>query len=524
MSSENEKESIKLQLLGVEQADQEKSSAELSESSGEVNAADREKVRSEILARRERYLAAKRTQPIYKPKRRRWGAAPAILLAVTGVAVATGLVVRSATATQEKKNQAYAVQMLDSARLFDLQDLVALSSTAAQAEDLLPDASLLGLASDDWDRLYTASRAARCLFTARMGNVELAIEQIDATSKLADRLADQSNASEPRLIANLCVGKAGVAVCELLANNNGHQQAQPYAQPTLDALQDAYVGLGESTELSLDRSSVLAAGLQLDMARLRTRGINPSGTSEEDANAAIFQHAALAREHLDRIQTRGGDWWNQQLRLEAHELLMRERQVRFSRIESGEIRRLLETVGSIESEIAPIATTDPEFATSLNYHFAIYISNLLDLLTSSIKEDQTEEFGTQLIVLRGRVIEKLLEVSVYNRTHLHHTNLSINYARRMAASCQMAVYAARKGDDPSEDLLEATLDARSLEATSGNLLGGKQSQLSTSRQILASVLIGNTSEAEIQSYTETYPPHPEDQTLIEEVQALLSVD
>ncbi len=521
MSSENEKESIKLQLLGVQDSESESSNTGTPPAADDQSQAEREKVRKEILARRQRYLAAKRTQPIYKPKRRRWGAAPIVLLALAGITIGAGWAVRNATATQEKKNQAYAVRMLDAVERFDLQDLAALNSIAAEAEDLLPDASMLGLASEDWDRLYLASRAARCLFTARMGNVELAIEQIEATQKIADRIVGQGNASQSRLVANLCVGKAGVAVCELLANSGRQRQAAPYGITTLETLNDAYVGLHQSTEISPDSLAVLAAGLQLDMGRLRSRGINPLNMTQDQANVEINRHGSLAREHLESVQNRGGGWWNQQLRLQAQDLLIQKRVIVRSRIETPEIRRLLSTVDELDGQVSPVISSEPKFATSLNYHFAIYISNLLDLVSTSVKDDQRDEFGPQLIDLRRQVIERLHRVPVCDRTHLHHTNLRINYARRMETSCQMAVFAAQNGEDPSEHLVSAKLDARSLESTTGKLLAGKRSQLSTTREILAAILIGSASDGEIQQYAERYPPFPPDQSLVDSIRVLL---
>lgn len=523
MSSDEERELIKLRLLGVESGQSKESlSEESQDQDSEASGATREKIRNEILARRQRYLASKRTQPIYTPKRKRWGHLPVILIALAGITVGAGLAVRNVTATQDEQHKAYALRMLDNAERFDQQDLAALTVAAASADDLLPAASMIGVASNNWDRLFTASRAVRCLFTARTGNVELAIEQIEATRQLADKLADQTKASEPRLIANLCLGKAGQSVCELLVDMNGRERAMPFAEVTINALQDAYAGLAQSPEIASDNYAILAASLQLDLARLRTRGIKPEGTSLDAANAAIEIAANLAREHLQSVVNRGGGWWIQQLRLDAHDLLMKERSVRSSRIESPEIRELLGSVDDMEAAIAPALVAAPELSTALMFQSAIYISNLNDLLESSLKDDQREEFSPQVIDLRGRVIAKLQAAPVYSRTHLHYTNLIINFARRMETNCQMASFTDRNGGDPSEYLAAAKLDAQSLEAQTGALLSGKQSQLSTARQMLAAILLQRNSDEELRQYSQQYPPQPDDQTLIDEIRILVS--
>ncbi len=119
-------------------------------------------------------------------------------------------------------------------------------------------------------------------------------------------------------------------MCELLADTGNRQRALPYAEKTIKALEDAYAGLAESREITPDNYAILAASVQLDLARLRTKGINPAGTTEDEANAATKLHADLAREHLERGKSRGAGWWNQKLRLDGHDLLMRGRQVRDS--------------------------------------------------------------------------------------------------------------------------------------------------------------------------------------------------
>lgn len=506
MSSESEKDAIKLQLLGLQDSD------------GSATKEQRAQVRQEILSRRERYLAAKRVEPSYAPRRPRWGAA-AILVALAGSIFGAGVALKSATATQEKSNQLYAAQMLGTSERFDCQDLSVLSKTAAEAEDLLPDASALGLARNDWLYVYTASRAARCLFTARLGNAELAIAQVDSTRQLASLMPIQAASTDTRLIYNLCLGKAGQSVCELLVDRGERTRVLPYAESTLAALNDAYQGLGENVDLTPTKYALLAASVHLDIVRLRTRGINPASETLSQNYSAISRSRNLAQRHLENATDRGAFWWMQQLRLQAHDLLMQERSVGTNRIASDEINRLLSAAISVEQNVA--AVSGGTLAISLDFQHAIYLSNLADLLASSLKDDQLQEFGPEVIRLRDKAIAILAMVPFADRTHLHHTNSMINYSRRMQANCEMAVFANQAQADYSSYLNAAMDDAQSLETMVGSLLGKKWPQLSVARQLLAAELLDYTDGQRSPVLVDENPPTDAEWTLIEQVTSLL---
>lgn len=508
MSSESEKVAIKLQLLGLQDSD------------GIATQEQRDQMRREILARRERYLAAKSVEPSYAPRRPRWGAA-AILISLVGSVFGVGIALNSATAEQEESNQLYAAQMLASSERFDCQDLSVLSQSAAEAEDLLPDASALGLARNDWLHVYTASRAARCLFTARLGNAELATSQIDSTRQFAGLLPKQASSIDTRLIYNLCLGKAGQSVCELLVDRGERTRALPYAESTLDALDEAYQGLHENIDLTSSKYALLASSVQLDIARLRTRGINPASETLPEINSAISQASRLAQRHLESVSKRDAPWWIQYLRLRAHDLLMEERSIGTSPIASDDIRGRLHTVMSIEQRIVLLTNSSPALTSSLSFQQAIYLSNLADLLASSLEKTQLQEFGPEVVLLRDKAIKLLASVPIADRTHLHHTNTMINYSRRMQANCELAVYSQETNVEFASFLNAAGDDAKSLETTAGNLLERKWPQLSVARQLLASELLEYPSGQPTAALVADFPPTDAEWGLIEQVKSLL---
>ncbi|HBE72326.1 MAG TPA: hypothetical protein DDW52_29680 [Planctomycetaceae bacterium] len=476
MSDETSRDEVRLKMLGVE------------DSAPEVDDTTRDQVRGEILARRRRYLELQRTST----RRNRHGSnwrLPLLLLGVLTAGVATGgFVLQRATAEQEKTNLRYAVQLLDSAERYYCEDLTLLNQAASDAEALLPSASILGIANDEWQMLYSASVAARSLFNARLGHSELAVELLDTCQGSTQYFDVAQMPVDSQILFSMCLGKAGQSLLELQADLRDGRDYSKVQADTIAALERAYDLLEESNELTQDEAHLLAAGLQLDLARGYLRAFAFQGHNP-DAPEKAAAAALRTKEHLNDVSIRSAEWWVLQLQLDAHEMMLAARST--APIDEADWTDLVENVQGAIAAANDATDTAPQYAAAINFQSGILLSNLADLLFRSASARTSVEMCSQVIELRTTAIDRLGAIPANQRTHRHHTNLYLNYARRMLCYIQLSDLAEDAG--ASASFLElAKADAIALQAGLGSLLVGPLPQLGVGVRTIAAQLLDET--------------------------------
>lgn len=485
MSEETSKDELRLEMLGVQ------------DSAPKVDNATREQVRGEILARRRQYLESQRTGNRPRARKSNWRFPLVVVGLLTAAAATGGFALQRATAEQEKTNRRYAVQLLDSAERYYCEDLALLNQAASDAEALLPSASIFGFADDEWQMLYSASVAARSLFNARLGHSELAVDLLNDCQASTGQFDVAQMPVDSQILFSMCFGKAGQSLLELRVDLRDQRDLSSIQADTIAALERAYDLLEESSELTQDESHLLAAGLQLDLARGYLRGFAFQGPRQNPERAAVA--AVSAKEHLESVSLRDAKWWVLQLQLDAHEMMLQARSG--APIETAAWRALVEDTQNSIAAANDSAVAAPEYAAAINFQSGILLSNLADTLFRSASARTSIQLCERVFELRTTAIQRLSAIPANQRTHRHQTNLYINYARRMLSSIQLSALVDDAG--ASESYLEmAKADAIALRAGLGNLLTGPMPQLGDGTRTLAAQLLGETDSPEYRQLRE----------------------
>ncbi len=502
----SEDEKLKLRLLG------------LLDDEDDALQAQPERVaatRRELLQKRRSYLSKRmgsRSTPV--ATKGRSTAVRGLGIAAVGIfALCSFFWVSGAKATQARQHQRYARQLLGSMSDFYCEDLVVLNSIATQSEDLLPASSSLGFNAEEWKQLQASSMAVRCLFTARLGQLELSSEQLLAAIHLSSLASVDTAYSESSLLFELCRGKAAQVVGEAYADTNRVEDRSRYYEDAVRGLELAYEQAKAARFLSIEESNLICAGVMLDIARTRMKVAPPEHLrNEEPLTYDVVDNAlALATQHLDAIHRREQEWWSQAIRLEAYKVLIKSRSIHRQPQALDVYQKLVVDAQQLLAEI-PTWSSDPSrmhYLNGLNAELAIYLANVADAIEYSATDEQSVALKDELLALRQKVSSLLSNIPVHARTNRLEINHLVNTARRMHLRCRAAIFSNRLESEWSA----IQQDAVSLDIAIGDVLFANIPQLRPENRIIAAMVLGQADTPEFDEYWNKLEPEFTEQIL-----------
>ncbi len=462
-------------------------------------------VRKELLRRRDRQLRGRELEPAGgQAAPRRLGIPIAVLIAVITLPLVGSVWFRQAKANQRSVNTRYATKFLESFKDYYVEDLLTADRLAREAEELLPERSLIGLDSLQSQQIFATAKAARCLFVARLGNADAAIS-ILREPNMSPR--SQNDDSEARLLFDICLGKATQVAIETLNGKRRADDATAIRGAGLKFLESATQRTLAAEYLDDDSKHLLAAALTIDTLRIYSKSGPPVVTEEylEFVGQKRAVLTARAIELLEKVQERDAAWWTQRLRIESAIVMLQER------IESGAGTQRENSDRNFATHYAfyssvPDFEIGEAYASGLNFEKGIFVSNLADLTSDyyATTNQESDEVGDapvlrRAIELRSEAIMNLSAVPLEARTERHSVNTVINHSRRMELLCRLANMEPAKRE---AHMLAASLDAAVLQSLLGDLMRRDVGQLLELRQALGAALLG-ASQDEVDEFIES---------------------